>query len=450
MDTEKFKFWKDNNGEKGKESFTDETGFQLGVGITSLGHWILWVTLAFLVIALVWAYFAELDEVTTAQGTVIPSKEIKIVQNLEGGIVEKILVEEGDEVDENAILIELDDTRFSSSHREGEVKEAILGIRMHRMNAEANDKPFKVPEEFKKQYPLITENEKLLYKARVNEWKAQMDILEQQVQQKQHQLDELISREARLARSMVFVNKELDMTRPLVKEGAVSEVEYLRIQRAANDLDGELSSTRINIPLAKAALKEAEKKLHELKISFRTDALTELANTHAELSALKEANVALSDRVERTLVRSPVKGIVKKINVNTIGGVIRPAMELIEIVPLDDHLLVEARVPPSKIAFLEPGQEATVKISAYDFSVYGGLDGKIVRISADTIADEEGNHFYEILVRTDKNYLQRDDKKLEIIPGMNATVDILTGEKTVMSYLLKPILKLKHSALRER
>ena len=363
-------------------------------------HIILWGSIIFLAIMFCWAYFAVLDEVTTAQGKVIPSRKTQLVQNLEGGIVKQILVHEGQIVDQGQVLMRMNDVRFSSSYKEGELKELAMEIKIARLKAELNDKPFVVSEKYTEEFPDLVNSEKELYAS------------------KKRELSSLLNRRSLLV-------QEIDMTKPLLKGGAVSKVELLRLEQQLHEVNGAVDR-------------------------FRSNSLQELNTARAEESHLQENNISLKDQLVRTELRSPVKGIIKQIYVATVGGVVKPGMPLMEIVPLDDTLLIEARVIPKDIGFLHPGQEAIIKISAYDFSIYGGLHGKVEHISADTTADQRGNSYYEIWVRTGQNYLERNGKKLRIIPGMQASVDILTGEKSVLDYLLKPILKTKQEALRER
>lgn len=365
------------------------------------GHIILWFCVVFLIVMLLWAYFAVLDEVTTAQGKVIPSQKTKLIQNLEGGLVKDILVHEGQIVNQDQILMRLSEVRFSSNFREGKLKEQALEIKIARLNAELNNKPFSTIPELAKEFPELVASEKQLYDSRRAELQTLYD-------------------------NRKLLVREMQMTKPLLAEGAVSEVEVLHLQQRINEISSNIAK-------------------------FRSQALQELNAAKAEESRTEEGNRSLKDQLARTEVRSPVKGIVKQIYVTTIGGVVNPGMPLMEIVPLADNLLVEARVRPKDIGFLHPGQKAVVKISAYDFSIYGGLDGKVEHISADTTTDQKGNSFYEVWVRTQKNYLQRESgEKLRIIPGMQATVNVLTGNKSVLDYLMKPILKTKQEALRER
>lgn len=240
------------------------------------------------------------------------------------------------------------------------------------------------------------------------------------------------------------------MSLELAEKGYRSKLEVLKLQQKFTELEGQVNSVRISIPQAQAALSEAERKLEERRLAHRSQALADLTQQKGELAALNEALRAQEDRVTRRDVRSPVHGIVKHVKMHTIGGVIQPGADLIEIVPLDDQLLVEARVSPSDIAFIRPGQKATVKLTAYDYSIYGGLEAKLEHISADSLLNERGEPYYLIRVRTNQNYLGKDEKKLAVMPGMVASVDIVTGDKTVLQYIMKPLLKTTERALRER
>lgn len=414
------------------------------------GRLILWGVLLVIVVGLAWASWAQLDEVTKGVGQVIPSSQLQVVQNLEGGIVSEILVKDGDVVDKGQVLLRIDDTRFSSSLREAKQRYYSLLLRKARLQAEAEGRPLKVPEEIKRSAPELTDDEQALFKARQKQLDKNREILQAQVKQRSQELDEAKAKRAHLQRSLALLTKELKMTAPLVDAGAISEVDVLRLRRQVNDQKGELEAVSLSIPRLESLLDEARKKLDEVELSFQTKAREELTDVLSELSQLQESAVALQDRVKRTEVRSPVRGKVKQVLVTTVGGVVQPGMDLVEIVPLDDTLLVEAKISPRDIGFIGAGQEAVVKITAYDFAIYGGLKGKVEQISADVIQDEEGRAFYLVRVRTDKNHLGPEDHPLPIIPGMQAEVDIVTGKKTVLQYLLKPVLRAKQNALRER
>lgn len=431
-------------------TFMTDTNAAVLIGASRTSHFILIGTAAFFIFALLWASFATLDEVTRGEGKVIPSNKMQVIQNLEGGIVSEILVEEGQIVEKGQPLLRLDDVRFSSSYRESRSKFLALTAKVARLEAEAGNRPVTMPEMVWQEDEQLAENEFALYESRMRELESNLSILKQQESQTRQKLAELESQKEKLARSHSLVRQELSMSAPLVEEGAVSEVEILRLKRSVNDLRGELDAATLAIPRLEAEHEEVRNKIKDLEITFRTEAREELNAVQAELSAVEETLKGQQDRVSRTLVKSPVKGAVNQVMVTTIGGVIQPGMDLMEIVPLEGNLLVEAHVRPADIAFLRPDQDAKVKLTAYDYAIYGGLDAKLEHISADTITNEEGESFYLIRVRTERSHLGTEESPLKIIPGMTATVDILTGEKTVLDYLLKPVLRARERALRER
>jgi adhesin transport system membrane fusion protein len=398
----------------------------------------------------VWANWAKLDEVTTGIGQVIPSSQIQVVQNLEGGIVGALLVSEGETVEKDQVLLQIDDTRFSSSLRETRLQYLALQAKAARLQAESELSDYIPPQEVLEERPNFIDLEKSLYQAKRSELDNNRKILEEQTAQRKQELQELNAKRNQLRRSLSLVKRELSMTQPLVKAGAISEVEVLRLEREVNELAGQLESTTLSIPRIQSTLDESLGKLEELDLRFKSKAREEWNAVNTELSGLVASSVALEDRVKRTAVRSPVKGTIKQLMVNTVGGVIQPGMELVKIVPLEDNLLVEAKIRPEDIGFLRPGQKTIVKFTAFDFAIFGGMEGKLEHISADTIKDDEGNSFYQVRVRTAKNQLGSETNPLKIIPGMQAEVDILTGKKTVLSYLLKPVLRANERAMRER
>jgi adhesin transport system membrane fusion protein len=433
------------------EFMTDSSAAMLE-GVPIRYHVILISSLVFLFIAAIWASFAVLDVVTVGQGKVIPSSNMQVISNLEGGIIKDIRVKIGDVVVPDQVLMVIDDTRFTSSLKEGETQFFALRAKIERLTAETNGAELKFSEDLEKKYPKYVDSEKNLYESRKKELQVKLNILKDEADQRKQELIGAKEKKEQLARSLELVKKELTLTKPLVSQGAVSEVDVLRLERTVNDLAGELQQTELSIPKLEANYAGAQKKIDELLISFKTEALSDLNAAKAEYNKLEEGNKAAADRVNRTMVRSPVNGTVNQVKVTTVGGIVQPGQELITIVPLNDTLLIEANIRPSDIGFLRPGLDAVVKISAYDFSIYGGLKARVEHISADTITDEKGNPFYQIRVRTtERSYLiGKHGEKLQIIPGMSATVDILTGQKTVLEYLLKPIIKAKQSAMRER
>ncbi len=435
---------------RGDTDFMSDANAAVILGASRSSHLILFVTAVFFVCALTWAAFADIDEVTRGEGKVIPSAKIQVVQNLEGGILTEILVTEGQLVEKDQPLLRLDDIRFSSSYRETRAKYLALLARAARLKAEADNTAVIMPEIVSSEDPQLAANELALYRSRAEELLSNRNILEQQESQTRQEMAELVARKNQLARSHELLLQELSMSEPLAAEGAISEVEILRLKRSVNEMRGELEASQLAIPRLRAANEEAKSKIEEIDIAFRTSARSDLSITETELSTVEETLRGQQDRVSRTLVRSPVKGTVKQLMVSTIGGVIQPGMDLVEIVPAEGSLLVEAHVRPADIAFLRPEQDAQVKLTAYDYAIYGGLPAKLEHISADTITDESGESFFLIRVRTERSYLGTESEPLKIIPGMTAMVDILTGRKTVLDYLLKPVLRARERALRER
>ncbi len=404
----------------------------------------------FFVAAVAWAWWAEIDEVTRGQGTVIPSSQVQVIQNLEGGILKEILVREGEMVEAGQILLRIDDTGFAASLGEQQAARYSLMGQMARLTAESEGGALEFAPELMAEARQLAINERKLFNARRADLKSQLGILRKQVDQREQELTELRGQLKQNRSSLVLLEEELQMTEPLVRSGVVPKINLLRLRREVNDLEGLIQSTILALPRAKSAVQEASRRIEERYLNSRSEALRELNAVKAEFAQVEQSILAARDRVVRTDLRSPVRGIVKQLNISTIGGVVMPGMNLMEVVPLDDTLLVEARVLPADVAFLKPGQEATVKLTAYDFSIYGGLPATLERISADTIVDERGDSYYQIIVRTDKSELVHRGKVLPIIPGMVASVDILTGRKTVLNYLLKPILKARDRALTER
>ncbi|SDH93128.1 membrane fusion protein, adhesin transport system [Pseudomonas benzenivorans] len=410
----------------------------------------IWGLIAFVAFCLLWAHFAVVDEVTRGDGKAIPSSRLQKIQNLEGGIVSELFVREGQVVNIGDPLLRLDDTRFASNVGETEADRLALLLRVERLSAEVQGRELQVADEVREKAPRQAENEEQLFNSRRQQLQDEVAGLEQQLVQRRQELREFASKQVQFRNSLGLLRQEIQMSEPLVAEGAISQVEVLRLKRAEVESRGQLEATTLAMPRAEAAITEAERKIDETRGRFRSEALAELNEARTELSKIQSTGKALEDRVNRTLVTSPVRGIVKQLLVNTIGGVIQPGSDLVEIVPLDDNLLVEARIRPQDIAFLHPGQEAMVKFTAYDYTIYGGLKAELVQIGADTVTDDDGNSFYVIKLRTDRSHLGSVEQPLLIIPGMVASVDIITGKKSVLSYLLKPIIRARAEALRER
>ena len=414
------------------------------------GRIILWVIFIFVAAALVWANYTALDEVTVGEGKVIPTSQVQQIQNLEGGILKEINVKVGQVVDSGQILMTIENTEALSSLREQQAEFINLQVRATRLQAESYSLMPEFDADAKEKYPLVVNRELDLYNSRLESLRTNQASFQQQIEQRKQEIVEQQAKLDNLKQSYVFSKEELDLTRPAFEQGAVSRVELLQLERQVNQLQGDLEATQLAIPRARSALKEAQSNLAESDAQFRAEAQEDLTGVKSKLDQLKEVSVSLEDKVSRTQVRSVLKGIVKQIQLNTVGGVIKPGMNLMEIVPIEDSLLIEAKVRPENIGFIKPGLSAVVKLSAYDFAIFGGLHSTVENISADTILDEEGNSFFLVRVRTDKNYLGTKQAPLPVIPGMQASVDIITGKKTLLDYLLKPILKAKQNALRER
>lgn len=398
----------------------------------------------------IWSALAIVDETTRGEGRVIPATKIQVVQNLEGGIVRELRVREGMLVKAGDILLRIDPTRADSSL--GETRERILGFRVmiHRLEAEVEQKPLVIPEDLRKLAPGLVRRQEQAYDARMGELKAALDTLELQAQQKAQEIVELEARVESQKRSLQIAQSELKILKPLYKQGAISHTDLLAAERRYNEAEGLLDAARLALPRIRAQKLEMERRRAEKRAAHRSDVLKQLTDARVQLSALAEQNRGAADTVARTIVRSPASGIVKTVHVTTIGQIVKPGSDIVEIVPSGDTLLIEARIRPSDIAFLRPGQPATVKLTAYDFALYGGLDGRLEQIGADSITNERGETYYLIRVRTVSSKLRHGGADLPIIPGMVAQVDIKTGQKSVLAYLTKPLTRMKQDALKER
>lgn len=444
--------------------FVDDKTAALLLNTPCSARLMLWVIVIFFIVAGIWASRAQLEQVTTGNGKVIPSSQLQVVQNLEGGIVKALMVKEGEQVQKNQPLLLIDDTRFQSDFNERAQELASAqadAIRLEALldNVTVNQKnkavsvsrtPLVFPDAFFSTYPDLVNRQQAEYSDNLSTLESQLAVAAQQLQQKQQELVEARSRLSGQRQGYNLASREYTITKPLADEGVVPEIELLKLQRQLNDTRKDMRSTELQIPVIEAAIREAEFKRLDVALKFRSDIQADLNQATARRDALNQSSVGLEDKVQRTLVRSPVNGTVQTLYFNTIGGVIQPGMDIVAIVPTEDNLVIEAKVLPQDIGFLRPGLKAMIKFSAYDYTVYGGLEGTLEQISADTIQDEEGNSFYQVKIRTEKNNLaDNSGEQLPIIPGMTASADIITGKRTVLQYLLNPILKARHSALRE-
>ncbi|AYR20873.1 HlyD family type I secretion periplasmic adaptor subunit [Alcaligenes faecalis] len=409
---------------------------------------LIWLTLLAICVLIVWASLANIDEVVRGEGKVVPSRQVQIIQSLDGGVVEEILVRPGQSVEKGEVLLRIDPTRASSSLGENEAESLSLLAKAARLEAIAADQALNMPAEVVEKAPDLAEMERRVWQARTEELRSNISVAQEQLHQRQQELRETQANRDQAASSCGLTSQELKMTRPLLKSGAVSEVDLLRLQRDVARYCGEQRAATAQISRIEASIQEAQNKIGDVEITFRNQARTELAETRAKLASLEQGQRALADRVRLAEVRSPVRGTIKTLAANTVGGVVQPGKDILEIVPTDDSLLLEVRIQPRDIGFLHPGQSAEVKFTAYDFAIYGGLAGVLEQTSADTITDEKGNSFYIAKVRTNTVYVGDDNRP--ILPGMVAEVHILTGKRTVMQYLLKPILRARSNAFTER
>jgi adhesin transport system membrane fusion protein len=400
-----------------------------------------------LIALILWASFAKVDEVTRGEGRVIPSKQVQVIQSLDGGIVSEILVHEGQTATVGSPLIRIDETRAVSSLRENQVQYLAFLAKQSRLKSLAEDKPFAPPPEVRSEAPEIYDQEYALYLSSQEELASAIEIARNQMVQREKELLEVQYKKEIAEKNYESANKELAANKPLLASGAVSEIDILKLEREATRARGDIDQSRAQIGRIQSAIGEARRKISEVEQNFKSKVRTELNDVTARLSSLSEVSVSLQDKVNQTTLKSPVNGKVSRLFFNTVGGVIQPGKEVLEVVPTDDALILETKIQIKDIAFIRVLQPAVVKLTAYDYTIYGALDAVVENIAADSIVDEKGNAYYLVRVRTLKSSLGKD---LPIIPGMVAQVDIMTGKKTILSYLLKPVLKAKSYAFSER
>ncbi len=430
---------------------TVERYFDVDENMPASRHMILLGILAFFIFFALWSSWATLDMVTRGDGKVIPSSDIQSVQSLDAGIVEEFFVSEGDEVEAGQVLLRLSDIEASSDLGANRARYLGLLASIKRLQAEASGlDSFQFPEEVKEGAPESVVEEMNAFRANRQQVRGQLDIVRQQLSQREQEVTELTTRIADIEGVLRLQKEERDVIAPLVARGAAPQLELLQLERSIKEKQSELNGAKTSLPRARSAVGEAQARVREVQSTAKAKAQEQLAVKLLEMNEIKQRLSALKERKTRTELRSPVNGTVQDISVNSIGGVIRPGEDLVKIVPKDDQLIVEARIRPADRAFIYPGQQAVVKITAYDFSIYGGLKGEVLDISADTITDDQGNSFYRVKLRTYERELKRKGEVLPIIPGMVAQVDILTGKRTVMQYLMKPFIKTLDKAMNER
>lgn len=423
---------------------------------------LIWITALLMVCVIGWASWATLDEVVTGEGKVVPSESVQTIQSLEGGLIEDILVKQGDAVVKGQPLAVLDDTRFRASFQESTQQYDSLYAQLTRLEAELKSvKVVTQASDWRKQVIIIPIeiittsaskpalfNAKANYFERLEQLASELEESELRIEQQAQAFSDTQTTIKTLESSLKIVKTERDMLRSVVESGAVAEVELLKLNRDVIRLEGDLASSRAAGQKQRAAYSEAIADHRGIALDFRTKAQGQLNEITSRLAQLAESQQAIADQLRRTQIQSPVDGTVKDVFVRTIGGVVRPGEPIMELVPKNSALIIEARIAPQDIAFISKGLEATVKFSAYDFVIYGGQKGKVTYVSADALQSEDGAAYYRAHIELNASEFQQS--QFTVIPGMQVAVDILTGDKTVLSYWLKPILRAKENALRER
>jgi adhesin transport system membrane fusion protein len=409
-----------------------------------------WPIMILITAVLTWANFAKLDEVSVALGKVVPLGKTKVVQHLEGGIVQEIYVSEGDTVSVDQDLLLLDLASGGTNREELQVRlDSELAARA-RLQAEAEGRTLKFPRTLETRQPALVEAQRQAHDARQRELKASISVLKEQIKQRELDVKEMQAKRKATERNYSLARERLAMSASLLAEGLTARIEHLKLEAEVEDLDGQLKGLVPAIPRAQAAVEEARKRVSESEEGFRREAREELNKVEQSIARIQELISEAEKQGARSAIKSPINGIVQKMVVNTVGGVVKPGEPIMEIVPTGDKLVVEARLNPTERGFIVEGQPAVVKISTYDFVRYGGLDGRVIAVAPDASTDENGAPYFRVVVQTDKTYLGKTKDLLPITPGMEATVDIHTGRKSVMDYLIKPVLKLKDEAFRER
>ncbi len=406
------------------------------------------VSLTFMAL-IIWAGFATVDEVTRGEGKVIPSRQLQVIQSVDGGVVEEIFVQEGAYVQEGDVLVRIDPTRFVANYQENSVRAFALRAKVERLRALVNEYSYQpdLTAELNSDQLQVLTREQSYYTSALRELEQRLNIAREQLSQRQQELSETQARITAAQQAFNMSNQELQVTKPLLQSGAVSEVEILRLQRDTAAARGELNQAAARARQVKASIQEAQGRIQEVQLTSRNQWQSELSEASSLLNSIEKSVDGLADRVKFSEIRSPVNGTVQRVLFNTIGGVVQPGNAVLEIVPEGSELVIEGKIAPADIAFLRPGLPVTIKFHAYDYAIYGGMSATLQHISADTMTDERDNTYYLVrAVAHDPEFA----KNLSIIPGMTTQVDVLTGKKTILSYLLKPVLRAKANALTER
>ncbi len=417
--------------------------------ISSKSVRLVWFSAISVLILLIWAALAEIDQTARGIGQVVPSQRVQLIQNLEGGIIQEVPVREGQIIEKDAVVMRIDNESAGSQYREALIRILEHEASIARLEALINDIDVVYPASVLADPNLIKRQDALL-RAATTQRNAELDVLSLQVEARKRELAEREEAKKQSLATLALIEKQRDLALPALKLKAYSEIQFLDIEQRLQETKANLAGLEHSIPRTQAEVQEAEERLRLREAELESQYQEELNQAQMQLLSLRELITAGDDKVRRTEMRSPVRGIIKAIYSSTVGGVVAPGATVMEIVPLDDSLIIEARFNPADIAFLYPGQKATVRLTAYDFSIYGGLEASVEHISADTLENQQGDTFYKVKVRTTHAHLSHAGENLPIMAGMMAEVDILTGKKTILNYLLKPILKAQQRALRER
>ncbi|MEQ8246250.1 MAG: HlyD family type I secretion periplasmic adaptor subunit [Alphaproteobacteria bacterium] len=414
-----------------------------------------WRVIAYLIILLltggiVWSYFTQLEEVAVAQGVVVPAGQIKNIQHLEGGIIQAINVSSGDRVTEGQELLQL--VLGTQNLNREEVQARIDGLLLQRarFEAEANGTDLRLPLDIAARQRDIANSERRTYAGRRSELESTLRGLEGQVKERDLEVQEFQAQQGSLERELGRLGEKFKISQGLLKDGLTTRVEHLEIEQEIEKLKGQIEVIEVAVPRTRAALEGARERLKEERLKFQSGANAELGRIDQELARAREQLQQASRQADRTVITSPIDGVIKKLNVNTLGGVVQPGEIIMEIVPSGQALLIEAKLDPKERGFIEEGLTALVKVSTYDFVRYGGLDGTVTQIAPDATVDDKGNSFYKVVVETDKNYLGSSESEFPILPGMVASVDIKTGTRSVAEFIVRPVLKLRSEGFRER
>lgn len=399
---------------------------------------------------LVWANFAELEEVAIAEGEVIPQGQIKVIQHLEGGIIEQIFVREGDTVAPGDPLVQLDITSSRTNKEELEVGLDGLLLQRARLEAEAEGEAPAFPDDIVARRPEQAARERRAFEGRRREMKSTVGVLNEQSRQRQSEVQQLKEEHKAAQNNLELARQQYEISSQLIVDGLTSRVDHLRSEQDVEELVGKLEALGPAVRRAQGALAEARERVREVELGFRREALEQLSQNERDVARIRETLTKATDQQRRTQITSPIEGVVKSLRFNTIGGVVRPGDPIMEIVPTSDKLIIEAKLDPRDVGYVRVGQAAVVKLSTYDFARYGGLEGTVIYLSADSYTMPDGRTYFRVQAETDKTYLGAEPGDLPIRPGMMATVDIHTGRKAVITYMLKPVLRLKSEAFRER